>query len=73
MMLLSSKNTKDCGSTLSEVIEMKWTMFWFKVYKPGHAVFKYKSVFAEDAIESIEKIDEYCHRNGYIDFECVEE
>ena len=52
---------------------MKWTMFWFKVYKPGHAVFKYKSVFAEDAIESIEKIDEYCHRNGYIDFECVEE
>lgn len=51
---------------------MKWTMFWFKVYKPGHAVFKYKSVFAENAVEAIEKIDEYCYQNGYIDFEYVE-
>ena len=41
----------------------------FKVYRPGHAVWTRKEVWAGSVEEAATKIDEYCEQSGYIDWE----
>lgn len=49
---------------------MNWL---FKMYRPGHAVFRYKTIFAMDIAEAMEYADEWADCNGYVDFELVKE
>ena len=53
--------------------EYSYGPFLFKVYRKGHAVFKYVTIWADDLREAMFKIDDYAYDNGYIDFEYVEE
>ena len=41
----------------------------FKVFRPGHAVWKRKQIYAWSHREALNQIDEYCYQNGYIDYE----
>ena len=45
----------------------------FKVFKAGHAVFKYKLIYAFCLESAYSKISEWCDDNGYVDFEHVKE
>ena len=45
--------------------------YLFKMYRPGHRVFRYKTFFAWDEREAIEYAGEWADCNGYIDFELV--
>ncbi len=47
--------------------------FTFKVYRPGHAVWTRKRIFAETLQEAYERIDSWCYENGYEDFELEED
>lgn len=43
----------------------------FKMYRPGHAVFRYKTIFAFTEETAWAIADEWAYENGYIDFELV--
>lgn len=43
--------------------------YTFKVFRPGHSVFKYKSLWACGDIEAWMNIGVWCEKNGYIDAE----
>jgi len=43
--------------------------YWFKAFRPGHAVFARKRIFATSRMEALAKIDDWCYSKGYIDFE----
>ena len=45
--------------------------YLFKMYRPGHRVFRYKTFFACNEREAIEYADEWADCNGYVDFELV--
>ena len=45
--------------------------YLFKMYRPGHAVFKYKVIFAWDIKDAMEYADKWAEENGYVDYELV--
>ena len=47
--------------------------YLFKMYRPGHAVFRYKTFLCWDEREAMGKADEWADCNGYIDFDLIKE
>ena len=47
--------------------------YLFKMYRPGHTVFRYKTFLCWDEREAWEEADEWADCNGYVDFELIKE
>jgi len=47
--------------------------YLFKMYRPGHKVFRYKVIFAFDEAEAMELADEWADCNGYVDYQLIKE
>ena len=47
--------------------------YLFKMYRPGHKVFRYKTFLAFDEREALDLADEWADCNGYVDYELIKE
>jgi hypothetical protein len=47
--------------------------YLFKMYRPGHRVFRYKTFLCWDQQEAMEEADEWADCNGYVDYELIKE